>query len=635
MLCSRLGLVWQNARGEEVTIPLAGQLRDEATLAPDANGTLEIGTRVRYFGDYELLEEIARGGMGVVYRARQTGLNRIVALKMILAGQLASQQDVKRFHTEAEAAANLDHPGIVPVYEVGQYEGQHYFSMGYVDGQSLAARIASGPLAAGDAARLVKSIAEAVQFAHDHNVIHRDLKPANVLLDDQGHPRVTDFGLAKRVSGESELTDTGQVLGTPSFMPPEQAAGKLDQVGPASDIYALGAILYTVVTGRPPFQAASPVDTLLQVLELDPVSPRTLNPRIPRDLETVTLKCLEKEPLRRYASAGEFADELQRFLDGDPIRARPVSRTERVWRWCRRNPARALAAGVALLSLAVILVGGYWFNRRLEDQLRQTEAAELQLQMTLTREMAGRLDGDLRQLAMVSQLMAATLTQRADWTDGQLDAWMREAIQKDSRLLGVCVSFEPYQFDPGQADFSLYVYRDGGTVTAKQLTFPDYSPHYREWPWYTEPMRQRRAVWTEPFVDDEGGANIPMLTYAVPLERQGKFVGVVSFDLSLDYFQVLQGWLDKLRVGRGGYAFVVSGTGRFICHPDPTCMPPRTLTDIRRFQEDDSLRSLTQRMLGKEEGCVAAIDPWTDRPSLFLYAPVPSAGWSLAIVIGK
>ncbi|MHB8974226.1 MAG: serine/threonine-protein kinase [Pirellulaceae bacterium] len=333
-----------------------------------------IGTRVRYFGDYELLEEIARGAMGVVYRARQTSLNRIVALKMILAGQLASQQDVKRFHTEAEAAANLDHPGIVPVYEVGQCEGQHFFSMGYVDGQSLAARVASGPLSAVDAARLVKSIAGAVQFAHDHKVIHRDLKPANVLLDDKGHPRVTDFGLAKRVSGESELTETGQVLGTPSFMPPEQAAGKLDQVGPASDIYALGAILYTVVTGRPPFQAASPVDTLLQVLELDPVSPRTLNPRIPRDLETITLKCLEKEPPRRYASAGEFADELQRFLDGDPIRARPVSRTERVWRWCRRNPARALAAGVALLSLAVILVGGCWFNRRLEDQLRQTEA---------------------------------------------------------------------------------------------------------------------------------------------------------------------------------------------------------------------------------------------------------------------
>ena len=288
-----------------------------------------------------------------------------------------------------------------------------------------------------------------------------------------------------------------------------------------------------------------------------------------------------------------------------------------------------------MLSLAVILVGGGWFNRRLEDQLRQTEAAELQLQMTLTREMAGRLDGDLRQLAMVSQLMAATLTQRADWTDRQLDAWMREAIQKDSRLFGVCVSFEPYQFDPGQADFSLYVYRDGGKVTAKQLTFPDYSPQYREWPWYTEPIRQRRAVWTEPFVDDEGGANIPMLTYAVPLERQGKFVGIVSLDLSLDYFQVLQGWLDKLRVGRGGYAFVVSGTGRFICHPDPTCMPPRTLADIRRFQEDDSLRSLMQRMLEKEEGCVTATDPWTDRPALFLYAPVPSAGWSLAIVIGK
>jgi serine/threonine protein kinase/WD40 repeat protein/thiol-disulfide isomerase/thioredoxin len=349
-----------------------------------------LGTTVRYFGDYELLEEIARGGMGVVYKARQISLNRIVALKMILAGQLASEDDVKRFHTEAEAAANLDHPGIVPIYEVGEHEGQHYFSMGFVEGSSLAAKIADGPLNAGEAAQLVKAVAEAVQYAHDKGVIHRDLKPANVLLAEsrepraeskepertgssassrsspsalrsspsalRSRPRVTDFGLAKKVGGEDQLTTSGQVLGTPSYMPPEQAAGKLDQVGVASDVYALGAILYALITGRPPFQAANPLDTLMQVLERDPVPPRTLNPRIRRDLETIALRCLEKDPRRRYASAQELADELERFLNGEPILARPIGTLHRGWRWCKRRPVVAgLSAAVACLVLFVAI----------------------------------------------------------------------------------------------------------------------------------------------------------------------------------------------------------------------------------------------------------------------------------------
>ena len=207
-------------------------IRTDETLAPGQDVDLPLGTRVRYFGDYELLEEIARGGMGVVYKARQVKLNRVVALKMILAGQLAGEEDVKRFHAEAEAAANLDHPGIVPIYEVGEYEGQHYFSMGYVEGQSLAAKVANGPLPPREAAELVQQVAEAVQFAHEKGVIHRDLKPANVLLDANGNPRVTDFGLAKRVADDSGLTGTGQILGTPSYMPPEQAASKLPKSAP-------------------------------------------------------------------------------------------------------------------------------------------------------------------------------------------------------------------------------------------------------------------------------------------------------------------------------------------------------------------------------------------------------------------
>jgi serine/threonine protein kinase/WD40 repeat protein/thiol-disulfide isomerase/thioredoxin len=367
------------------------QAEGEVTLAPSGPPQ---ATRSPPLPDdlpnYRILSELGRGGMGVVYKARQISLNRIVALKMILAGQLASEDDVKRFHTEAEAAANLDHPGIVPIYEVGEQDGQHYFSMGFVEGSSLAAKIADGPLNAGEAAQLVKAVAEAVQYAHDKGVIHRDLKPANVLLDEsrepraeskepertgssassrsspsalrsspsalRSRPRVTDFGLAKKVGGEDHLTTSGQVLGTPSYMPPEQAAGKVDQIGPAADVYALGAILYALITGRPPFQAANPLDTLMQVLERDPVPPRTLNPRIRRDLETIALRCLEKDPRRRYASAQELADELERFLNGEPILARPIGTLHRGWRWCKRRPVVAgLSAAVACLVLFVAI----------------------------------------------------------------------------------------------------------------------------------------------------------------------------------------------------------------------------------------------------------------------------------------
>ena len=250
---------------------------NKPTWTDDGNGATSghsRGTAVRYFGDYELLSEIARGGMGVVYKARQVKLNRLVALKMILAGNLAGEAEIRRFYLEAEAAANLDHPGIVPIYEVGQHEGQHYFSMGFVEGQSLAQRVAEGPLPPREAAALMVQIAEAVQYAHEKGVIHRDLKPGNVLLDAQGRPKVTDFGLAKKLQSDSGLTASGQIMGTPSYMPPEQAQGRAD-IGPLADVYSLGAMLYCLLTGRPPFQAASAMDTLKQVLEQDPPAPHS------------------------------------------------------------------------------------------------------------------------------------------------------------------------------------------------------------------------------------------------------------------------------------------------------------------------------------------------------------------------
>ncbi len=323
---------------------------DASTLprSSSTDGTAQIEPPGPCFGDYELLEEIARGGMGVVYRARQTSLNRVVALKMILAGEFASEQDVLRFQAEAQAAANLDHPGIVPIYEVGQHGGQHFFSMSFVEGHSLADAIAQGQILPDIAARIVRAVAVAVQYAHERGVIHRDLKPANVLIDSHNVPRVTDFGLAKRVGTDSNLTATGAIIGTPGYMAPEQASGAKD-VGPPADIYSLGAILYALLTGEPPFRAGTDLDTILQVLEDEPVSPRRLNRAVDRNLETICLKCLEKDPRRRYDSAQDLAEDLHRYLEGEPIVARPVGIGGRLLRSARRNPA--LAATLIALSL--------------------------------------------------------------------------------------------------------------------------------------------------------------------------------------------------------------------------------------------------------------------------------------------
>lgn len=339
----------------------------EATGDPDATidsqmastaVSLPAGEKLKYFGNYEIINEIARGGMGVVYRARQTTLGRTVALKMILSGQLAGEHEVARFRSEAEAAANLDHPAIVAIYEVGQHDDHHYFSMALVDGPSLSQRLREGPMENLAAAGLMVKIADAVGYANDRGVIHRDLKPGNILLDAAGDPHVTDFGLAKRLEANTELTHSGEVLGTPAYMPPEQARGDLTAIGPHSDVYALGAILYAMLSGRPPHSAPSMVETLRQVIEVDAISVRTLSPTVPKDLETICAKCLAKEPSKRYATAADLRDELQRFIAGEPILARPVSRLERGWRWTKRRPAAAgLAAALILLALTFAIGG--------------------------------------------------------------------------------------------------------------------------------------------------------------------------------------------------------------------------------------------------------------------------------------
>jgi serine/threonine protein kinase len=321
--------------------------------------------RVRYFGDYELQEEIARGGMGVVWKARQTSLNRTVAVKMILAGKLAGEAPVQRFHREAEAAANLQHPNIVAIHEVGEYDGQHYYSMDYIEGRDLGALGRDrGPLPPAHAAECLQTIAEAVHFAHQRGTLHRDLKPQNVLMDAAGVPRITDFGLAKFIERDESLTQTGAAMGSPSYMPPEQVAGDLEQVGPGSDVYALGAILYEVLTGRPPFRGETAVATMRQVMESNPVAPRKLNRAVPHDLETICLKCLEKNPARRYHSARALAEDLGRFLKHEPIQALRATVVRKAESWLRRHPWTLMAAG-SLVSM--VLMGTlYWQYERVK-----------------------------------------------------------------------------------------------------------------------------------------------------------------------------------------------------------------------------------------------------------------------------
>jgi serine/threonine-protein kinase len=337
-----------------------------ATLAAEAELPARdglSGAAGRVFGNYELIEQIGQGGMGVVFKARQRNLNRTVALKLMLSGPLASEAEIKRFRSEANAAATLQHPNVVAIHEVGEQDGRHYFSMEYVEGKSLAEVVRRTPLPAERAVRYVRTIAEAVQYAHQRGILHRDLKPHNVLIDANDQPRITDFGLAKQIEVDSDLTVSGAVLGTPSYMPPEQAAGRRREIGPASDVYSLGAILYDLLTGRPPFRADTPLDTLRQVLDAEPAAPRLLNRKVPRDLETICLKCLAKEPDRRYASAQELGDDLGRFQRHEPIHARPPGGVGRAWRWCRRNPAVAGLLGTSMVLLFLMAAAAVLFRR--------------------------------------------------------------------------------------------------------------------------------------------------------------------------------------------------------------------------------------------------------------------------------
>src|SRR6266511_1622794 len=362
-LCT--GCVLETALGTLPDASVAAVADCGSAKAVDATETTQSKTKARAakilgeLGDYELLEEVGRGGQGVVFRARQKSLNRIVALKVIGLGQWATKAHLKRFRLEAEAAASLDHPCIVPIYEVGERDGQCYFSMKFVEGGQLDEVVKHTPLSIRQAVELIAKVARTVHYAHEHGILHRDIKPGNILLDAKGEPHLTDFGLARLVESESSVTQTLDVLGTPSYMAPEQAVGNNAAVTSVTDVYGLGAVLYQLLTGHPPFAGGTTYETIKLLEDTEPRPPRLLNPKVDRDLSTICLKCLEKDPKRRYSSALALAEDLNRWLKYEPIQARHSGVFTRGKKWVRRKPTRALLAA-SLIALAAALGWNVW-----------------------------------------------------------------------------------------------------------------------------------------------------------------------------------------------------------------------------------------------------------------------------------
>ncbi len=627
---------------------------DTLPMRPMGDDRLSHGAVVRYFGEYEILEQLGVGGMGVVYKAWQTKVKRIVALKMIRAGELATAEDVQRFENDARCAANLTHPGIVAVHEVGLHDGKHFFTMDYVDGGSLAQLHRDEPVPARRAADLLRQLAEAVHYAHGKGIIHRDLKPANIVMTNDGIPRITDFGLAKRIRSDEEsiepsLTQTGQILGTAGYMPPEQASGKMkDVVGPLADIYSLGAVLYALLTSRAPFVGESTSDTLLQVLQKEPISPRLLNPSVPRDLETICLKCLNKEPGKRYGTAQLVADDLTLFQKGCPINARPAGRVERTWRWCRRNRWIAgLAAGVAASLLIGTIVSSTlaiiaYRNKNEADQRGDALAVSLEDArqkyeeiVRLTDQRTAALDEAQWQVYRLRMIQMEQLWQRKDW--GHLERLLTESIpasgQKDLRgwewyYLQAQLNRRTWRMDGPRGQFAidwdhqtdqLAVYGDGAIeiwrpserklLKSIAVSTAPYCYYLVRWC----PDHRHLAIATGELkahvIDTETGKIISTLTSATVQTDDKEFISYLDWSPHGDFLAVTLGirGVQIWKVAQGSYLV-----------PSTTSDPPGLLWNalpepvfVKSFDQHDGVVSIRMHWSSNQVTCVTTSnDGW-------------------------
>jgi len=512
---------------------------------------------------YRLMKELGQGGMGVVYLAEQTSLNRMVALKMLNGAGHAEAE--ARMRQEAAALARVSHPNVVSVYEVGEADGRTYFAIEYLAGGSLEDRLSVQLYAPRDAAVLLRTIANAIQVIHDRGLLHCDLKPANVLLAEDGTPKVADFGLARLLNDDQRQTRTGTIRGTPCYMPPEQADGLLGSFGPAVDVYALGGILYEVLTGRPPFLGSTVLETLDQVRKLDPVPVRTLQPQVPRDLETICMKCLSKPAEKRYATAAELAAELDRFLNHMPILARPPGKMERATQWCRRNPSRAALVAVCIAGMLVAVVAAGWVHRRLDQDLHRTETARDEARTnariahaTLVKQAAERIDAEMRELTVRPQAVAAAVELQSSIDEAYYRNWLGKLVESDPRIDGLCVAMEP----DGETGFALLVQRREAGIVHRRMDREGLVPPYWKRPWFSH-----RNEWSEPYLGTDA-AKTPMVSYTVPIRKGDRIAGVVVVDVALARLQSLRAELKDLIPDIDERSVLTTALGTILHHPD-------------------------------------------------------------------
>ncbi len=576
---------------------------------------------------YEILEELGRGGMGVVYKARHVQLDRIVALKMMLSGEHAGKDERARFQAEGIAVARLRHPHIVQIHEVGSVDDRPYFCLEFLAGGSLAARLQSIAMMAEPTAELVEKLARAIHYAHQQGIIHRDLKPANVLLDEHGQPKVTDFGLAKHVGGEGRgPTLTGEILGTPSYMAPEQASGQTREIGPATDVYSLGAILYELLTGQPPFRSDTPVETITKVLSQPPVSLRRLRPSVPYDLETICLKCLHKEPGRRYPSAAELADDLRRFLNGQPIQARRTGWIERGWRWCRRHPATLFSS---LAPLLLLLAMTALANRQTEVAFEHSSEALVER---------------LQESNLVSARLAASVVQdqlvtRRDLVKQYAD---REALRRATgrgpsarpELRELLKQFHEHQT---QLNFFRWSVADRNGVTF--ATYPeDVTVHNVNWSWRDwfngkgdRPERKNEtfpplaeAHISQPFIGQWRDAGL-VIGISAPIHDPNDANATIGVLLATVRLDELNKWLTDVQIV-DGFAVLIDGHNHAVLHRERDLILPGRNQNPPQWESatyDDARRGPSASTVYN--------DPIDGRAYLASYAPLPQVGWAALV----